>query len=559
MLMNDPRPLETPRPALEEVRKSLAGELSTRSRLLYTLLLLVDLTMAAALASVWLTEPSLPVRTHIAFGLLLVFALTWSGFLLWTLTRRKVLLVRHRVLAGRLAVLFCSLFTVGALTLGLSQPDQRAVGLSMAGMGGFLVLVAVVLLISAQRRYRELTARRRHLERELEGGSGSSGVALVFAALLLLPLGNLAAGQSLTPTPVEVRVPTPPTPAVALGRRLLVYEIHLTSFASAPLRLQGLAVLDGRSGKELDRWEGGELARRILRLEDESGSSLEGALTLAPGRRSVVYIWLLLAPGEPAPASLGHRLFLAREAGEALPALTAAAISVKSEPPPLGTPPVGPGRWVAVRGPANASGHRTAITVLEGAARVPQRFAVDWLALDADGRPFIDDPSRNSSWYGYGKPVRSATAGRVARIIDGMPDNVPLAPPAIDSFSAANVSGNTVVVDAGDGRFLVYAHLKQGSITVREGERVAPGDALGQIGNSGHSLAPHLHFHVADREEPLASEGLPFVLPEFHLLGRIDSLPALLQGQRWEPQESRPAREVDGEIPLENMVVELTR
>ncbi len=174
MAKNDPLPLEIPRPAAQEVRESLAGELSTRSRLLYTLLLLVDLAMAAAVGSLWLTEPSLPARTHIAFGLLLVFALTWCGFLLWTLTRRKVLLARHRVLAGRLAVLFCALFTFGALALGLTQPDRRATGLSAAGMGGFLLLVAVVLLIAAQRRYRELTARRRHLERELEGGSGQS-------------------------------------------------------------------------------------------------------------------------------------------------------------------------------------------------------------------------------------------------------------------------------------------------------------------------------------------------------------------------------------------------
>lgn len=257
MTMNDPRPLETPRPAAEEIRRSLASELSTRSRVLYTLLLLVDLTLAAAVGSLWLTEPSLPARTQIAFGLLLVFALTWSGFLLWTLTRRKVLLTGHRVLAGRLAVFFCSLFTFGALALGLSQPDRRATGLSAAGMGGFLLLVAIVLLIRAQRRYRELTARRRHLERELKGGSGSSGAALVFAALLLLPLGKPAAGQPLTPTPVEVQVPAPPTPAVALGRRHLVYELHLTSFASVPLRLHKLAVLDGRSGRELDRWEGG--------------------------------------------------------------------------------------------------------------------------------------------------------------------------------------------------------------------------------------------------------------------------------------------------------------
>jgi hypothetical protein len=173
MTMNDPRPLETPRPAAEELRKSLASELSPRSRLLYTLLLLVDLAMAVVVGSLWLTEPSLPPRTQIAFGLLLVIALAWSAFFFWTLTRRKVLLAWHRVLAGRLAVLFCSLFTLGALALALTQPDRRAVGFSMAGMGGFSLLAAIVLLTAARRRYSELTARRSRLERELESGSDS--------------------------------------------------------------------------------------------------------------------------------------------------------------------------------------------------------------------------------------------------------------------------------------------------------------------------------------------------------------------------------------------------
>ena len=156
-----------PRPSLEEVRRSLAGELSTRSRVAYTVLLLVDLATVAAVASLWLTEPGLPVRTQIAFGLLVAFALIWSGFGFWTLTRRKVMLARHRVLSGRLAVTFCSIFTLGALALGLFEPDQRQTGLAMAGMGGVLLLVAIMILVPAQRRYRELMARRVELEREL--------------------------------------------------------------------------------------------------------------------------------------------------------------------------------------------------------------------------------------------------------------------------------------------------------------------------------------------------------------------------------------------------------
>jgi hypothetical protein len=50
---------------------------------------------------------------------------------------------------------------------------------------------------------------------------------------------------------------------------------------------------------------------------------------------------------------------------------------------------------------------------------------------------------------------------------------------------------------------------------------------------------------------------VPFEIPEFTLLGRLDSIPQLLQGAAWEPSVERPARDVTAEMPLENMVLEL--
>ena len=44
------------------------------------------------------------------------------------------------------------------------------------------------------------------------------------------------------------------------------------------------------------------------------------------------------------------------------------------------------------------------------------------------------------------------------------------------------------------------------------------------------TLGPHLHFQVSDAVEPWGGEGLPFALQAFALVGRIPSLPALLDG-----------------------------
>ncbi len=57
-----------------------------------------------------------------------------------------------------------------------------------------------------------------------------------------------------------------------------------------------------------------------------------------------------------------------------------------------------------------------------------------------------------------------------------------------------STSGQTVVIDHGGGYETLYSHL--GKINVRRGQRVRRGDIIALSGNSGLSLAPHLHYEV---------------------------------------------------------------
>ena len=72
-----------------------------------------------------------------------------------------------------------------------------------------------------------------------------------------------------------------------------------------------------------------------------------------------------------------------------------------------------------------------------------------------------------------------------------------------------NPAGNFVRVLHDDGTMGVYLHLKQGSVSVREGQRVAVGSALGLSGNTGNSSGPHLHF-VVQRNTGLGLVSIPY-------------------------------------------------
>lgn len=54
--------------------------------------------------------------------------------------------------------------------------------------------------------------------------------------------------------------------------------------------------------------------------------------------------------------------------------------------------------------------------------------------------------------------------------------------------------GNGIVIDISNGYELQYCHMKKGSVTVKEGQKIKKGDVLGLIGMSGKTEFPHLHL-----------------------------------------------------------------
>ncbi len=118
------------------------------------------------------------------------------------------------------------------------------------------------------------------------------------------------------------------------------------------------------------------------------------------------------------------------------------------------------------------------------------RHAWDFEMADEDGLTYTDDGNKVTDYYCYNQLVIAPADGVVQEIRDGIDDN------PIGEVNLEQNWGNTIIIKHENKLFTKISHLKTGSFKVEKGEEVKRGTALAQVGNSGRSPVPHLHFQV---------------------------------------------------------------
>ena len=342
------------------------------------------------------------------------------------------------------------------------------------------------------------------------------------ASLAIIAVGSGAARHGATQVaPVLLTVPAAPVPVTAAGRVTLVYELHVANAGSGPLRLDRVDVrnAEATAASPVATYRRADLERDVKLIAPRGAPPPK---VLSPGVRAVVYLWLTFDSSTAVPKALTHHVvFSDGSAADGAPV-------VVGPPTDLAVaPPVGAGDWWIGLGPSNTSEHRRSV-IRVGEDTVPhlaQRFAIDWVKVDARGEYARDHRGRrNTDWYGYGEPVLAVADAHVAGIMDSIPDNTPGEGSRAVPIKVSTVLGNYVLLDLGPARgtshrYALYGHLKPGTLRVRVGDAVHRGQILGAIGNSGNSDGPHLHYHVTEAVDaataPLRGEGVPFVLEAF--------------------------------------------
>ncbi len=155
-----------------------------------------------------------------------------------------------------------------------------------------------------------------------------------------------------------------------------------------------------------------------------------------------------------------------------------------------------------------------------------QKNAFDFVVTDNEGKSYKNDGTKNEDYYAFGKELIAPTDGEIVLVVDGVEENIP------GELNPIYVPGNSVIIKTVNNEFLFFAHFKQHSIKVKQGQKVKQGDILGLCGNSGNSSEPHLHFHIQNVKNINIATGVKSYFGEIIINGKIKNDYSPIKGEK---------------------------
>jgi len=376
----------------------------------------------------------------------------------------------------------------------------------------------------------------------------------IVIAVLTLPAPALVSDASDAMTPLLLSVPDAPVPFHGSdGRTHLVYELAITNFSSAEVAVEKVEVLG--DGVILQTLDPATIATRL-----QPAGERESTGSLSKSTAALLFLHVILEPGAPLPGQLTHRVLArvsAAPPGRQEITETGGQTTVDRQPVVVIGPPLEGGNYISADSCCDATRHTRAALPVNGRVWISQRMAVDWEQVDAESRVYSGPREKLESYTIFGKRVIAVADALVVNTANDQPEQFPGKFPSGVSLTAAD--GNFVILDLGQHFYALYAHMQPGSVRVHRGDHVTRGQVIGLVGNTGNSLAPHLHFQVMSGESSFASNGLPYAIDSFQVTGQTPGTVAFdeaeAKGTPLAITPVSPPRAEKNAMPLDQLII----
>uniref|UniRef100_F4CE73 Peptidase M23 n=1 Tax=Sphingobacterium sp. (strain 21) TaxID=743722 RepID=F4CE73_SPHS2 len=298
------------------------------------------------------------------------------------------------------------------------------------------------------------------------------------------------------------------------GRSTLYYELYISNPTSDSVLIASLDVLGRKDNDTLLSLSGAELINRLGKLRADK---IVCDNLILPRDTTVIYIELSSTGLRGTKLTHHLRYTMNSKTDSLLFDIKDVTISVPDLDAALLGNPLDGGPWIAIYEPSWNRGHRRVFYTANGVARIPGRYAIDFMLLDSLGRFAEGNKNEITSYFGYDANVLAVADGIVVALRNDFFESPTLSDHP--KYPPKEATGNYICLKISENRYVFYEHLKPRTIAVKVGQQVKKGQVIARVGFTGQTTGPHLHLHVANSPSPLGSEGLPFTFEKFKLLG----------------------------------------
>lgn len=173
-----------------------------------------------------------------------------------------------------------------------------------------------------------------------------------------------------------------------------------------------------------------------------------------------------------------------------------------------------------------------------GTTKYGETYAYDFVKIDSNSKidkfysisplRYLLHGAKLDECYGWGSEIYAPCDGEVIIAEDGVVERNPVKITNDIKYMKEitikfengmakykEVAGNYVIMKMDNKVYALFAHLQNGTIRVEKGQNVKRGEIIGNVGHSGNSTAPHLHFQLMDHADPMYANGLPCAFFEY--------------------------------------------
>lgn len=150
---------------------------------------------------------------------------------------------------------------------------------------------------------------------------------------------------------------------------------------------------------------------------------------------------------------------------------------------------------------------------------IGQRYAYDF-EIRVDNKPYQGDYHDKKNFFSFSKNIICPCDGVIVDLVNLYPDTK-IVDDRKTVCDVSDIRGNYILIKHNYNEYSMICHILKDSFKVDVGDYVKEGQVLAQVGNSGNTMGPHIHFQIQNGYDFKYARGIPIKFKNVKIINRL--------------------------------------